>query len=165
MIGILPGRLATRQRLFTGAILVAGISLLNLIPLEFGPFGSPWPIALLWAACGWAGLGPNLTAAGLLFILGLWIDALSGTPLGLWSSVALLTTAVTIGLSQYLGLGSLGRLGNAGVSGIAMLVIMVIANLWRGAHFYLLGAVLPIVTAIIAYQFVGRLFELSEDET
>ena len=164
MIGILPARLATRQRLLLGTLVVAAVNLLSLVPLELGPFGSPWPIGLLWAACGWAGLGANVTTASALFVLGLWADALSGAPFGTWSAVALLTHGITILLLQYVGLANLGKIGNSMVSGAIMLFCLVAVALLRDAKFYLLGAILPIVSAVLIYRFTGNLFELKEDE-
>ncbi len=165
MIGIWPGRLATRQRLISGALLVVGTSLLNLIALEVGPFGSPWPVALLWAACGWSGLGPNVTTAGLLFLLGLWVDVLTGAQLGTWPLVTLLTHGIVMLLTRFLGAGNAGYLGNASTAGFVMIVTTIVIGFWRGAHFYVLGAILPVVSAVLLYHFVGRFFELSEDET
>jgi hypothetical protein len=165
VIGILPGRQATRQRLLVGGLIVAGISVLNLIALEVGPFGSPWPVALLWAACGWAGLGPNVTTAGLLFLLGIWVDALTGAPLGTWAAIALLTHAILIVMIRFLGIGNLGRIGNASVAALVMFLCMLGVGVWQSGSFYFLGAVLPIVSAVILYQLVGQFFELSEDET
>jgi hypothetical protein len=165
VIGILPGRLATRQRLFIGAMVVVGTSLLNLIAVEAGPFGSPWPIALLWAACGWAGLGPNVTTAGLLFVLGLWVDALTGAPMGTWALVTLLTHGLTILSARFLGVGNLGYVGNASISGLFMILISILVSVLRGTSFYLIGMISPVLGAIVVYHFLGRLFELSEDET
>jgi rod shape-determining protein MreD len=165
VIGILPGRLATRQRLFVGALLVMAVSLFNLIALELGPFGSPWPIALLWPICGWVGLGPNVTTAGLLFGLGLWVDVLTGAPLGSWAFIALLTLGVLLLLVRFVGFGGLGPAASAIVTGVIMAITMILFGVWRGAGFYVLGSLLPLLTAVAAYPFVRKLFELSEDET
>jgi hypothetical protein len=165
VIGIMPGRLVTRQRLFVGALFVMGISLLNLIGLELGPFGSPWPIALLWPVCGWAGLGPNLTTASLLFFLGLWVDVLTGAHLGSWTFVALLTHSVLLLVARFVGLGGLSRTINSIICGVIMLLIMIVLGIVRGTGLYLLGSLLPIASAIGMYYFVGQLFELKEDET
>jgi hypothetical protein len=164
-MGIMPGRQATRQRLLIGAVIVAGTSLFNLIALEFGPLGSPWPIALLWAACGWAGLGPNASTAGLLFALGLWVDVLTGAPLGTWAVIALITHAITLVMARFIGTSSFGPLGSVIVSACVMLLAMVTIGLWRDGSFYFLGALLSLVTAVSCYPLVSRFFELSEDET
>lgn len=165
MIGILPGRLATRQRLIAGAALVAGTSLLNLIAFELGPFGSPWPIALLWAVCGWAGLGPNVATSCLLFVLGLWVDALTGAQLGSWAFVALISHGLLLVFARFLGTGNLGRVGSSVVSGVIMLFVMVALGFWRHGSLYILGLLLPLIIAVALYRFVGGVFELSEDAT
>jgi hypothetical protein len=165
VIGILPGRIVTRQRLLVGVLIVAGASLFNLIALEIGPFGSPWPLALLWVVCGWSGLGPNVTTATLLFALGLWVDVLTGSPLGTWAAIVLISHAISLAMTRFLGTGSLGRMGSAILTGAVMLLVMLVVGFWRDRSFYVLGAVLPLIGAIGLYPFVGDLFELSEDET
>ncbi len=165
MIGLLPGRLATRQRLLVGTLLVAGTNLLSLAPLDIGPFGSPWPIGLLWAACGWAGLGPNVTTASLLFFLGFWADATTGAQLGTWSAVALLTHGITCLLARFVGLSGLGLIGKASVVGFAMVVCIFVLSALQGTNGSPLGALLSVITAILLYRLVGKFFELREDET
>ena len=164
MIGIFPDRVVARQRLLIGTIIVAATSLLNLIPLEFGILGSPWPVGLLWAICGWSGLGPNLTTATLLFFLGLWVDILTAATLGTWAFIALSTHAATLVTAQYLGTNGLGRIGSIAVSGTIMLLIMTVFQLWRGSNFFFVGTILTIVSAIGLYHYVGFIFELCEDE-
>jgi hypothetical protein len=165
VIGILPGRLATRQRLLVGAMIVAGTSLLNLIAFELGPFGSPWPIALLWAVCGWTGLGPNVATSFLLFILGLWVDTLTGAQLGTWAFVALISHSVLLLFARFLGTGTLGRVGSSVVCGGVMFVVMLALGFWQHGGFYILGLLLPLIIAVALYRFVGGVFELSEDAT
>lgn len=148
-----------------GAFLVVAVSILNLIALEIGPLGSPWPIALLWPICGWAGLGPNVTTASLLFGLGLWVDILTGAPLGTWAFIALVSHGVILTLARFVGTRSLGRLSNGVIASIAMAITMILFGLWRDTGFYVVGSILPLVTAVIFYHFFGKVFELAEDET
>ncbi len=164
MIGILPGRLATRQRLFVGAILVMGLSTLDLIPLELGLLGSVWPIVLLWPVCGWAGLGPNVTTAGLLFLLGLWVDTLTGAQFGTWSFIALLSHACVLVQARVLGTRNLGRISRATLAGVVLFLVMLLFALWRNIGFNIMSAIVPITVAIFCYQRVGQLYDLSEDE-
>jgi hypothetical protein len=164
VIGILPGRLATRQRLFVGAMLIIGVSFLELIPVELGPFGSPWPIALLWPVCGWSGLGPNVTTAGLLFLLGLWVDMLTGAQFGTWSLIALSSHALVLVLAPFLGTRNFGRISRASLTGLVFLVMMLLFSLWRNTGFNIVSSLLPLIIAIITYRSVGKLFDLSEDE-
>jgi hypothetical protein len=163
--GILPGRPATRQRLFVASLIVVVGSFLNLIPLEFGPFGSPWPIVLLWAVCGWSGLGASLATSCLLFGLGLWVDLLTGTLFGTWALLATITHGLTLVGARYLGSSSVGPLVNCAISGVIMLAVMALFGLWQHKSFDLIGSVLPILSAVLLYRFVASWFELSEDET
>ncbi|MCU0881906.1 MAG: hypothetical protein MUF14_04470, partial [Hyphomonadaceae bacterium] len=74
-------------------MIVVCASLLNLVPVSLGMFGAPWPLALIWAACGWLSLGPNAGVAALLFGLGLFLDWISAAPLGAWAFCGLITHA------------------------------------------------------------------------
>jgi hypothetical protein len=166
VIGILPGRLATRQRLIIGALIVAAVSILNLVTLDVGPiFGSPWPIALLWAVCGWSKLGANLATASLIFALGCWVDMLTGSVLGTWACAGLLTMALTLAASKYVGLSGLNPVMSCAVSGFFLGIILPALGLLQNQQSNFLGNILSIMTAIGLYQVVSKFFELSEDET
>jgi hypothetical protein len=149
--GNLPVRLSAPKGLAAGALIVVLVSLLNLVPFEIEYVGSPWPLALLWPVCGWAGHGVSIKIALILFALGLWLDILTGTALGTW---------VFIGLSTY-GL----TLVNCAVSGATMVFVMALFALWQNKGIDVVGMIVPVLTAIALYFFVGNWFELSEDET
>jgi hypothetical protein len=166
VIGILPGRLATRQRLMIGALIVVIVSILNLVTLDAGPiFGSPWPIALVWAVCGWSKLGANLATASLIFALGCWVDLLTGSVLGTWACAGLITMALTLGASTYLGLNGLSPVMSCTVSGFFLLIVLAILGLLQNQQSYFFGNILSIMTAIGLYPLISKFFELSEDET
>jgi hypothetical protein len=164
VIGILPGRLATRQRLMVGALLVMGVSLLNLIPLNLGPFGSVWPLALLWPVWGWAGLGPNATTAGLLFILGLWVDFLTGAHLGTWATVALTSHGLILLLTRFVGLASFGPVAGACIGGAVLALVIFVFGAWHTGSFVGLSMSFQIIAAIGLYRVLWPIFELEEDE-
>jgi hypothetical protein len=165
VIGILPGRLATRQRLIIGALVVAFVSIFNLIAVDLGPiFGSPWPIALLWAICGWSKLGANLSTGCLIFVLGCWLDVLTGSSLGTWPCIGLVTLCLTLAANNFLGLGSLSPVASCAVSGFFMLIVMSILSLWQSQQLYFLGSITSIFSAVAIYFAIWEQFELSEDE-
>jgi hypothetical protein len=163
--GILPSRLVTRQKLLTGSLVVMAVSVLQLIGFDLWIFGSPWPIALLWAACGWAGLGPNMATAGLLFALGIWVDVLTGSVVGTWAFIALLTHGVTLLSARFFGTGALSPLVNCALGGIVMICIIAVFSFWQHKGIDLFGALTPILSSIAFYFLVSSWFELSEDET
>ncbi len=148
-----------------GALVVALVSILNLIALDlwFG-FGSPWPIAMLWAVCGWSKLGANLATACLIFVLGCWIDLLTGSALGTWAFTGLATLAIMLAADAFLGVGSVGPVVSCSLAGAVMILIMTLVGYWQSQQFYFLGNVASIAVAISLYPFVFKLFELTEDE-
>jgi hypothetical protein len=164
--GIWPSRLPTQQRLLGGAGLVAVVSLLNLIAVDLGQvFGSPWPVALMWAICGWAALGPNVGVAFLLFVLGLWADVLSGAALGTWSALALITYGLTLLVEHYLGTAELAPLASCAVTGLLMLSVMALFGVLQNQQLNLVGNLTSICLSVGLYHFVSKYFELPEDET
>jgi hypothetical protein len=165
VVGILPSRLVTRQRLAIGTLLIAVISMCQLLRFELWSLGSPWPIALLWAACGWTGLGVSVGTASILFALGLWMDILTGATLGTWAFVGLATHGLSLLSARFLGTGSASPIVNCALSGVIMTSVMIVFALWQNKGIDLIGSVLPVLGAIVLYFWVGRWFELSEDET
>jgi hypothetical protein len=164
MSDILPMRRATRQRLAVGTLIVVLVSLLHLVSVNLGIFGSLWPIPLLWAACGWSGLGANAGTAVLLFGLGLWFDVLTGSNFGTWAMIGLGTHIVMLLASRFLGLGSVSNVVNCALSGFFMLCVMILLSLIQNTGMNLAGMMTPLITTISLYFFVGKWFELSEDE-
>jgi hypothetical protein len=165
MSDILPVRRATRQRLVLGGLICALMSLLQLVGLNLGIFGSLWPIPLLWAACGWSGLGVNMGAAVMLFALGLWFDVLTGSRFGTWSVVALATYGLTLLSEQFLGTGAGSSLITCALSGFFMLCVMTLMGLMQNTGVNLVGMITPLLTTILLYSFVEKWFDLSEEET
>jgi hypothetical protein len=165
-MSILPGRPATRQRLIVGALIVAGVGLCNLISIDlwYG-FGSVWPIGLLWAACGWSRLGPHPSTATLIFLLGLWTDALTGAPMGTWALAGLVTHFVTIIMYQFLGLSSLGKVATCAICAIVMMIVINVIGLWQQNALYVLGNLVPLSITVGLYGLIGQWFELYEEET
>ena len=164
MSTLLPGRPSTRSRLFSGLAVVAGTSLLNLVSLTLGPFGSIWPASLLWAACGWANQGPNAVIALMLFGLGLWVDLLTGGPLGAWAVVALVAHALTMLTARFsVAMASRPR-GAAAITGLFFLVAAFIVSISSGKGFNVLSILVPIISAVLTYSWVAPWFDLSEDE-
>ncbi|MCA3693790.1 hypothetical protein [Aquidulcibacter sp.] len=164
MSTLLPGRPSTRSRLFSGLAIVAGTSLLNLVSLNLGPFGSIWPASLIWAACGWANQGPNALISVLLFLLGLWLDLLTGGPLGAWAVVALLAHGLTILTARLSVAMASTPLGSAAITGFFFLLAAFILSISSGKGFNVLAILVPIISAVITYPWLAPWFDLSEDE-
>ncbi len=164
MSTLLPGRPSTRSRLFSGLAIVAGTSLLNLVSLNLGPFGSIWPASLIWAACGWANQGPNAVICLLLFILGLWLDLLTGGPLGAWAVVALVAYGLTMLTARLSVAMASTPLGAAAITGFFFLLAAFILSISSGKGFNVLAILVPIVSAVVTYPWLAPWFDLSEEE-
>ena len=164
MSTLLPGRPSTRSRLFSGLAIVAGTSLLNLVSLNLGPFGSIWPASLIWAACGWANQGPNALIGLLLFLLGLWLDLLTGGPLGAWAVVALIAHGLTMLTARFSTMMATTPLGSAAITGFFFLLAALILSISSGKGFNVLAILVPIISAVVTYPWLAPWFDLSEDE-
>jgi hypothetical protein len=161
---LLPGRPSTRSRLFSGLAIVAGTSLLNLVSLTLGPFGSIWPASLIWAACGWANQGPNAVIALMLFGLGLWVDLLTGGPLGAWAVVALIAHTLTILTARFSVAMASTPMGAAAITGLFFLVAAFVLSISSGKGFNVLSILVPTISAVVIYPWVAAWFDLSKDE-
>jgi hypothetical protein len=144
--------------------IVAGTSLLNLVSINLGPFGSIWPASLIWAACGWANQGPNAVVGLMLFSLGLWVDLLTGGPLGAWAVVALIAHALTMLTARFSVSMASTPLGAAAVTGLFFLVAAFMLSISSGKGFNVLAILVPTVSAILAYPWMAPWFDLSEEE-
>ncbi|WP_395778992.1 hypothetical protein [Aquidulcibacter sp.] len=143
---------------------MAGTSLLNLVSLTLGPFGSIWPASLIWAACGWANQGPNAVIALMLFGLGLWVDLLTGGPLGAWAVVALIAHALTMLTARFSVAMAATPRGAATITGLFFLVAAFILSISSGKGFNVLSILVPILSAVLTYAWVAPWFDLSEEE-
>ncbi len=70
-----------------GAAVAAAALTPMLAPVEIAAQPLPWIVPALWAAYGWSRQGASALSWGLLFLLGLWHDLLSGGPWGGWALV------------------------------------------------------------------------------
>jgi hypothetical protein len=161
---VLPARRATRQRLGIGIGIILLGSLLHLASFDLWVFGSPWPLPLLWAACGWAGLGAQVGSAAILFVLGLWFDLLTGARLGTWAVISLSTYMLTLVSARLIGSGESAPILNCAVSGLLMMCAMTIVSLMQATPISLIPMLIPILTTIALYPFIAKWFELFEDE-
>ncbi|HCP65684.1 MAG TPA: hypothetical protein DIU09_13990 [Hyphomonadaceae bacterium] len=100
----------------------------------------------------------------MLFGLGLWVDLLTGGPLGAWAVVALIAHALTILTARFSSAMASTPMGSAAVTGLFFLVAAFILSISSGKGFNVLAILLPIVSAVLAYPWVAAWFDLSEDE-
>lgn len=164
MSTLLPGRPSTRSRLFSGIGIVAATSLLNLAAIDLGPFGAIWPASLIWAACGWANQGPNAIIALLLFGLGLWLDVLTGGPIGAWALIGLLAHVMTMVAARVTVTVLPSTIGSALITGFFYLLAMLVVSISSGKGVNILSGLVPVISAVLIYPMVAQWFDLSEDD-
>ncbi len=101
----------------------------------------------------------------MLFGLGLWVDLLTGGPLGAWAVVALIAHALTMLTARFsVAMASTPR-GAAAITGLFFLVAAFILSISSGKGFNVLSILVPIVSAVLTYAWVAPWFDLSEEET
>jgi rod shape-determining protein MreD len=160
----LPARPEARRRLAWSTGLVAALSLLNLVPVSFGMLGSPWPLVLLWPICGWTSLGPSLVAAFLLFCLGLWVDVITGGPLGMWALVALGAHGLLLLLGRLMNIAGLDAPVKMALTTGLTIVMCVLVGLLESQPIGVAAMIVPCLGASLTYRFVRHWFEFEEDE-
>lgn len=100
----------------------------------------------------------------MLFGLGLWVDLLTGGPLGAWAVVALIAHALTILTARFSVAMASTPMGSAAVTGLFFLVAAFILSISSGKGFNVLAILAPMVSAVVTYPWMAPWFDLSEDE-
>ena len=162
MAGLTIGTDKQNARLGFVAILLFLCQLPNLIPISFGIFGSIWPIAVIWAIGAWSDGVANSKYGAILFIAGLIMDVLSATNLGTFAAVYVITyIAVLVHIRYFGALRIFGYISPIIISFyllLACLVVGAVAKQWPN----FLALVLPLVTTILLYPFMSKLFATHE---
>jgi hypothetical protein len=155
---LIPPRADDRRKLLAGAGIVVLVSLLNLAPVSLGVFGAPWPLALLWAACGWLSLGPNAGVALLLLLLGLFLDWISAAPLGAWAFCGLITHIAGLAQHRFIVRLDADGPGQALICGVTMVIAGLFVSLLLGQPIASLAMIVPVLTGTLLYGVVARWF-------
>lgn len=83
---------------------VMGLTILFALPIRFWGFGLPEPVFALPVAFAWAVIRPAMLGPPAVMIMGLFLDLIWGSPLGLWPVCLLLPYgAVLAGRSMLAG--------------------------------------------------------------
>jgi hypothetical protein len=160
----LPNRANDRRRLYAGAALVALTGLANLIPISFGVLGSPWPLGLVWAACGWLSLGPNAVVVILLLGLGLLLDLVTGSPLGAWAFCGLATYALGLAQRRWLTRLDVEGLPQIAASCFYMTLACLFVGLILGSIWAVFGLILPLAGAVFLYALIAPMFVFEDQK-
>jgi hypothetical protein len=100
----------------------------------------------------------------MLFGLGLWVDLLTGGPLGAWAVVALIAHALTMLTARLSVAMTSTPTGLAAITGLFFLVATIFLSILSGEGFNVISILVPIISAVVTYQWVAPWFDLSEDE-
>ncbi len=158
----LPPHPQLRARLWRGFAVMMGMALLWLVPVNLGLLGSPWPLALVWAAAGWARSGPRLVPALLIALAGVWLDLITGGPLFAWAFTGLTAYGLTLIQQRVFGKLPHGVLQGLASGGFAFAGGAFLALL-RGDVSALPGLILPCLLAGVLFGTLETLYSLDEE--
>jgi rod shape-determining protein MreD len=139
--------------------LLLGILVLT-VPLRLAQGLVPTPILPLLIVYLYALYDPDALPAPVIFAAGLLHDFLDGEGIGLWASVYLLVTWMTVGQRTYF----LGRardvvwLGFAAAATVAVLVLWLEHSLLSGGWVRILPALYQLLVTILIYPVCAYLF-------
>lgn len=147
------------------ALAAFGASVLFAVPLRVFGLQAPEPVFAVVLAFAWAVIRPSILAPFALLVLGVLLDALWGSPLGLWA-VSLLIAYASVLFMRNLMSGQSPPImwaWYAGVTGLAMLAGYLFTMIdSKGAPG--LGPVLwQFAWTAILYPFAHRLIDRFED--
>lgn len=155
----LPAHPQLRRKLAPGFGVLLLVGLVSLAPVSLGGFGAPWPLALVWAAAGWARSGPLVVPALLVALAGLWLDGVTGGPVGAWAFVGLAAYGLTLLQHGTLGPLPVPQLQGAASAVYALLAGIVLA-LVRADLAAIPALVLPCLAAAVLFAWVEPLYSL-----
>jgi rod shape-determining protein MreD len=135
------------------------------LPLRFWGWGLPEPVFALPLAFAWAVIRPSMLGPVAVMVLGLYLDALWGSPTGFWAVCLLLPYGVVLGARSIL----------AGQSQVMMWVWYALATLLALGAGYLFTMLTtqtspdPVtvgwqfLATVVLYPFANMLIERFED--
>jgi hypothetical protein len=159
---LLPAHPQLRRKLGPGFAVLLGVGLLSYVPVSMGPFGAPWPLALVWAAAGWSRSGALVVPALLIGLAGLWLDGVTGGPTGAWAFVGLAAYGLTLVQHATIGQLPVRELQGAATAGYALMAGVVL-TLLRGDLSGILALVLPCLGAALLFALAEPLYSLDEE--
>ncbi len=95
-------RQPARRWISAPALACLGATLLFAIPIRIAGFAAPEPVFALIPAFGWAALRPSIVAPVALLALGLALDLIWGSPLGLWPLCLIIAHAMALSVRRLL---------------------------------------------------------------
>ncbi|HYG26944.1 MAG TPA: hypothetical protein VD906_08555 [Caulobacteraceae bacterium] len=147
------------------ALLCLAASIVFAVPLRVFGMQLPEPVFAMVPAFAWAVIRPSVLAPFALLILGVLLDALWGSPLGLWASCLLIAYASVL-LSRNLMSGQSPPImwaWYAGVTALAMLVGYLITMIDAKGRPGLAPLFWQFAWTVILYPFAHRLIGRFED--
>lgn len=142
-----------------------GATVLFAMPVRIFGYGLPEPVFPMAATFAWAVIRPSALAPIGIFAMGIFLDLLWGSPLGLWAlSLLVAYGAALAGRSMMAGQGRLILWAwYAGVTGLAMLTGDLVTMLDFRAIPNPIGVGWQFLATIVLYPFSNRLIERFED--
>ena len=147
------------------SVLVVLVTLILLVPVRVFGFQLPEPVFALVPAFAWAVIRPSILAPFALLVLGLIMDVLWGTSLGLWPLGLLFAYGVIFAVRTFLaGRGHWFMLAwYALVCVLAELMAFLITRIAAGATPSLVAMVWQSLATILLFPFAYFLVDRFED--
>jgi rod shape-determining protein MreD len=145
-------------------LICCAASLVFAVPIRVFGLAPPEPVFALVPAFAWAMIRPSILPPIAVLILGLFLDALWGGPLGLWPLCLLAAYGSVLFARAFLsGQDFLVMWGGyAGACAIAMTTGLVCMRLETGASPSLVGAGWQFLASAALFPFAWRLIERYE---
>lgn len=155
-------RLDVVARQITPFALTMALTLFTVLPLQLPGLGVAGPVWTLMGLYYWALYRPDLMPVGAVFLVGLMLDALSGTPLGSNALVFLGTHRLVVNQRRFFyGKSfSIVWLGFSLVAASAFAATWLLASLWHAAVLDPGGVAFRYLVTVALFPLVFRaLFE------
>ncbi len=161
MAGLTIGTDKENTRLFFMAVILAGFGLLNLIPFSLGILGTIWPIAPLWAIGAWGRDPPSGKCALILFVVGIIMDVVSASNLGIFAAVYVLAYGGYLIKVRFLGTTAAPQTGDALFLSVIFIVACLIAGIFAKQWPDVISLIAPLAITIAFYPRMMKIFVIS----
>jgi rod shape-determining protein MreD len=147
------------------ALICMGMTILFAMPIRIFGLQAPEPVFAMAPTFAWAVIRPSVLAPFGVLLMGLFLDAFWGGPIGLWGLSLLTAYAASLSLrSMMSGQSRLMMWGwYAGASAVAMAAGFLFTMLDSLAMPTILGAFWQFLATVLLFPFAQRLIDRFED--
>lgn len=153
------------QWIFIPALVTAVVTVALATPVKLFGFSLPEPIIPMVLAFAWPLIRPSMIAPVVLTALGLFLDIILTTTLGMWPLALLAIYAIVLGSRSFLAGQETAVLfvWYAACCGLAFLIAYLIASMKDGNAPSILALIGQVVPTLLLFPFANRMIERFED--